>query len=436
MRATIVVCLLLGSILSAGINGSFRDNNSYIADIAVAGNRKNAIDDEKLVLAFYYAWYRNDGWWRYWPLRAAHHPVLGAYNSSDPKVIAQHIKWAKEAGIDGFIVSWWGINSIANNNTRKIIEIANREDFTITIYYETTKTMGKTDEDAKNEIIDEITYIIDTYSDESCFLRFENRPVIFVYALWTHTRYFWENVTKALREKMNIFLIGDGKPNEYPYFDGYHLYNPKDIPPESLLNSYKKFKEFFPTKLLAATVIPGFDNRKIKKDGSHMPRYGGRTYNEFWNVAVEGKADWVLITSWNEWWEGSEIEPSWEYKEKYLELTRKWSNCFKNNKPLVYFKKPVDKYLYVFDREVISIPFRNTIILGGITVEAEGVAIDKVEFYIDDVLRCNDTVPPYEWLWNELAIGRHEIKVIAYDSAGNRAEDKIKVIIFNWGEKK
>ena len=244
MRATIVVCLLLGSILSAGINGSFRDNNSYIADIAVAGNRKNAIDDEKLVLAFYYAWYRNDGWWRYWPLRAAHHPVLGAYNSSDPKVIAQHIKWAKEAGIDGFIVSWWGINSIANNNTRKIIEIANREDFTITIYYETTKTMGKTDEDAKNEIIDEITYIIDTYSDESCFLRFENRPVIFVYALWTHTRYFWENVTKALREKMNIFLIGDGKPNEYPYFDGYHLYNPKDIPPESLLNSYKKFKEF------------------------------------------------------------------------------------------------------------------------------------------------------------------------------------------------
>jgi len=164
-----------------------------------------------------------------------------------------------------------------------------------------------------------------------------------------------------------------------------------------------------------------------------MPRYGGRTYNEFWNVAVEGKADWVLITSWNEWWEGSEIEPSWEYKEKYLELTRKWSNCFKNNKPLVNFKKPVDKYLYVFDREVISIPFRNTIILGGITVEAEGVAIDKVEFYIDDVLRCNDTVPPYEWLWNEFAIGRHEIKVIAYDSAGNKAEDRIDVMIFDLG---
>ena len=42
--------------------------------------------DNKMVLAFYYVWYKNDGLRRYWPLRTAYHPLLGGYNSSDQKL--------------------------------------------------------------------------------------------------------------------------------------------------------------------------------------------------------------------------------------------------------------------------------------------------------------------------------------------------------------
>ena len=45
-----------------------------------------------------------------------------------------------------------------------------------------------------------------------------------------------------------------------------------------------------------------------------------------------------------------------------------------------------------------------------------------------------DAESPYEWTWDERVFGKHELKVVAYDISENKAEDKINVIIFNFGE--
>ena len=47
---------------------------------------------------------------------------------------------------------------------------------------------------------------------------------------------------------------------------------------------------------------------------------GGQTYRVLWEEAIKADPDWVLITSWNEWHEGSEIEPSWEDGDVYVKL--------------------------------------------------------------------------------------------------------------------
>ena len=102
-------------------------------------------------------------------------------------------------------------------------------------------------------------------------------------------------------------------------------------------------------------------------------------------------------------------------------------------------KKPREGYLYVFDRKIMPTIFGNIIIIGKITIEVGAYGengIDRVEFYIDGVLKDTDTEYPYEWLWNEFAFGKYEIKVIAYDNAGNIARDEIRVIIFNLGRGK
>jgi len=89
--------------------------------------------------------------------------------------------------------------------------------------------------------------------------------------------------------------------------------------------------------------------------------------------------------------------------------------------------------LYIFDRKILSTEI--PIIIGKITVVANASNANKVEFYIDNVLKEVDESLPYEWLWDEFSFGRHEIKVIAYDMEGNKAEDEISVIIFNLGRK-
>ena len=79
-------------------------------------------------------------------------------------------------------------------------------------------------------------------------------------------------------------------------------------------------------------------------------------------------------------------------------------------------------------------PFIRSRIIGAIGIEAyvyeswygPGRA-EKVEFYIDDVLKANVTSEPYTWTWTEKTIGKHTIKVVAYDNEGNSASEEIEV---------
>ena len=48
-----------------------------------------------------------------------------------------------------------------------------------------------------------------------------------------------------------------------------------------------------------------------------------------WEQAINARPQWILITSFNEWHEGSEIEPSFEDGYFYLERTAYWSRRFK-----------------------------------------------------------------------------------------------------------
>jgi hypothetical protein len=85
-------------------------------------------------------------------------------------------------------------------------------------------------------------------------------------------------------------------------------------------------------KISAITVIPGYDDTKIRKPGLAVKRYGGELYRVQWEEAIKADPHWILITSFNEWHEGSEIEPSLEYKQQYLDLTAKYTKIFKAKK--------------------------------------------------------------------------------------------------------
>ena len=71
--------------------------------------------------------------------------------------------------------------------------------------------------------------------------------------------------------------------------------------------------------IACATVIPGWDDTKLVErvyDRRPTDRRDGSTYRALWEKAIAANVDWVLITSWNEWFENSIMEPTTEFGEE------------------------------------------------------------------------------------------------------------------------
>ena len=62
--------------------------------------------------------------------------------------------------------------------------------------------------------------------------------------------------------------------------------------------------------LCAPSVGPGYAASRATGDRRTKPRRQGRTYDAMWRAALRARADEVTITSYNEWNEGTQIEPA------------------------------------------------------------------------------------------------------------------------------
>lgn len=304
--------------------------------------------NSKLVLAFYYPWYGTPkgptGTWRHWSgeghnpdrfidgkrdLCSTHYPINGPYDSKNKSLIAWHLRLAEEIGLDGFIVSWWGFGSFEDEAFKIMLDVAEEIGTTVklTIYYEQASSTNV------SSMVHEFEEILRNYGGRKSFLKVEGRPVIFIYsrAINQIPLSAWGEIIRRIRsDGYDALFIADGM--HVKYFDGIHIYNP--APSLSKLNLTELYI-FFRTladrhdAIFAATVLPGYDDTNIRKPGLMYPRDNGGTYNETWKAALASNPDWILICSWNEWHEGTEIEPSVEYGYFYINLTRHYVRIFK-----------------------------------------------------------------------------------------------------------
>ncbi len=60
----------------------------------------------------------------------------------------------------------------------------------------------------------------------------------------------------------------------------------------------------------APSVGPGYDGRRAGEPPGGRPRANGATYDTLWSAALAASPDIVSITSFNEWGEGTQIEPA------------------------------------------------------------------------------------------------------------------------------
>jgi Glycosyl hydrolase family 99 len=351
-RSVLVLVVLVGS----GSAGFSAPTNSFFQFIQDQGERRYSNVPHE-VLAFYYGWFgnpKNPAWGKvddtnHEIANTARFPVKGAYSSHDPAVIEWQIDLARAAGITGFVVSWWGLgdwDKWHDDSLAMLLTCAEQKDFKISIYWERAPGNGQGQID---EAINDLSYVLNKYGKSKAFLKVDGKPVIFAYnrvTLFQMPVTSWPAVIQGIRERAGDFVfIGDiGDDQQRPgafLFDGLHSYGvnlPDDLRQHltaDKLGALHAFVAKYDTntvriarqrnRICCLMVSPGFDARKAYKSGTQTDRLDGQTYRTYWDEALKANPDWVVITSWNEWGEGTEIEPSLELGDKYLQITAEYS---------------------------------------------------------------------------------------------------------------
>ncbi len=299
----------------------------------------NRIAPQKMLLAFFYMWYTLRSWESPW----LQDTPLVAYDSGAHETIRQQIAQAQSAGIDGFISSWWGPGSDTDRYLPRLLELAAEQDFKVCIIFETLA--GENGAPLKDKDIEEwLEYFLTRYGQNEAMLRVDGKPVVVVWASGSVPLESWAAIFSSLRARgLEAVYIGMGYDlSNLEVFDGLHEYAVFPIPnlaqtartTGQAVHFYPLLAETSSPKIWAATVQPGYDDTLLPdREGQVQERLNGDYYRFTWEAAIASDPDWIFITSWNEWWEHTHIEPSQLYHDLYLQITLQYANLWKGGQP-------------------------------------------------------------------------------------------------------
>jgi glycoprotein endo-alpha-1,2-mannosidase len=357
------VLLFCAILLCSCMTGFSQTTNSFFQFIQAQSQRRYTQVPHE-VLAVYYGWYGQppgrDPWHGYDTNKheifgTQRYPVKGPYSSHDVDVIDWQIDQAKAHGITGFMVSWWGVGeweSWVNKGFALLLERAEKKDFKIGVYWEQAPGDGR---GQIERAIGEISYVLKQYGHSQAFLKANGRPAIFAYGrvMEQVPVSAWPEIINGIRARGGDFaLFADGQEDSFACIaDGVHTYWLEGIPYDLehhlttgklgelrtwAARSYQRAVNLARKRgrISCLTVAPGNDQRKAYKFDWIMDRLDGRTYRTLWEEARKANPDWILITSWNEWPEGSEIEPSLEFGDAYLKITAEYAGPFLSGAPV------------------------------------------------------------------------------------------------------
>lgn len=270
------------------------------------------------VLSYYYIWFDTPSWDR----AKTDYPILGRYSSSSVDIMRQHIQWAKEAGITGFIVSWKSTDKL-NERLEKLIQVANEENFKLAIIYQGLDFQRNPL--PVQQVDADLSYFIEHYSEEQAFYLYD-KPLVIWSGTWKFSREEVESVLVGKREHLLILASErnvDGYTRLADLVDG-DAYYWSSVNPDTFSGYPEKLNAMSEAihangGLWIAPAAPGFDARLIGGT-TIVDRKDGETLQVQFNTAMQSSPDAIGLISWNEFSENSHIEPSENYGDRYLKV--------------------------------------------------------------------------------------------------------------------
>ena len=269
-------------------------------------------------MAYYYIWFNEASWER----GKSDTPALGKYSSDDRAVMEQHVLWAKEAGIDGFIVSWKSTFQL-DSNLEILMDVAAEHDFPLWIIYQ---GLDFDRNPLPAEHIDaDLAYFSEHYADHVAFDMYD-RPVVIWSGTWRFMPQDVKTITENHRDRLMILasernLEGYQRLAEYVEGNAYYW---ASVNPDTFPTYQEKLDTLGAAVhqnggLWVAPAAPGFDARLVGGE-SQVERQDGATLRREMDTALRSSPDAIGLISWNEFSENTHIEPSQKYGAQALQI--------------------------------------------------------------------------------------------------------------------
>ncbi len=335
---------------SYGSSGAYSVTLSVTDSVGNTGSATNTLTISSLsttyppiVLArqywgtFYYPWYGNSPW-RHWndlghspPTTWAsmylpddgsnvYNPSAELYSSTSTITVNRHLSWMNDARFDFALVSWWGQGSYEDAALRLMLTQDSQNSSStvkLAVYYEQEGTSDPT----VSQLVSDLTYLYDNRANSTAYFTVSNGtrsfPVVFVYAGATDAATY---VSRWSQARSQMYAIGKPVYIALKVFTGYGSY----------ATMVDDWYQYAPTKSYelqtgySAFASPGyweFPELAVSRGHCSSPCSGGyvglaRNATQFqsaiatMNSLSPAQAQFLLVETFNEFHEGSQIEPA------------------------------------------------------------------------------------------------------------------------------
>jgi hypothetical protein len=318
--------------------------------------------ERPLLLAHFMPWYQAPNVSGYWgwhwtmdhfdptqteadgrPQLASHYmPLTGAYDSQDDAILEYQTLLMKLSGIDGVIVDWYGASDfydygLSNRATMKLFDAVTRAGLKFVICYEDRTIRALIDgghlttETAISRGQDDMQFAAEHWFGHDAYVKFNGQPLVFVFGpLYFRQGEQWTEIFAGIEPTPALVTLDNnlsfGSLTNYPW-PPMHMSGGIELPQASL-NSYLErfYRNAQRRDLVVGSAFPAFHDiyaqAGVRASYGSIAHRDGATFRETLALALENNAQIVQLVTWNDYGEGTIIEPTEESGYQYLEIVQ------------------------------------------------------------------------------------------------------------------
>jgi hypothetical protein len=262
-----------------------------------------------------------------------YYPLVEPYDSNDPDYLEYALTCIKLSGIDGILIDYYGTLNFNDYSqllisSNSVIDMCQKVGLKFGIVYEDRTIQSIIDQGFGNKIDlakGDLKYMDENYFHLNNYFKLNEKPVLLNFGPITlKSNEDWLNVFSSIDTDINFFPLAY-HPQYYNLttsVNGVYAWV-GEVRNNNLYNYSQQF-DFTGGGAM-------FEFREFYEEGgwgatgqSDIPNRNGDLFKETLEIAKTANVDFIQLITWNDWGEGTAIEPSKDYGFHQLTIVQEF----------------------------------------------------------------------------------------------------------------